>query len=184
MINSVLFGSLVLTLLSAQGPDPDPDPGPAAMTPEKMLATLNEIGVEVQVEGPVLRFMYEEVPLALVYDEQADRMRVVSGIMRVDDLQEGMLTKAMQANFHSVLDVRYAISDGVVWSAFIHPLSDLSDDLLRSAVHQVAVARVTFGTQYTSGAMVFGEPGEEPNAPGDGDEAGPWGPGGEFDQPI
>ncbi len=32
----------------------------------------------------------------------------------------------MIANFHTALDARYAISDGVIYAAFIHPLSSLA----------------------------------------------------------
>ncbi|MEM8782630.1 MAG: hypothetical protein AAGE65_07200, partial [Planctomycetota bacterium] len=146
----------------AAAPETELEPGveaePARMTPERMLATLAEVGEGLEQQGPAVSFTYREVPVTLIYDEAADRMRLVSAIRPVRDLEDGMLTAAMRANFHSVLDVRYAISNGVVYSAFIHPLSDLSDALLRSAVHQVAAARVTFGTEYSSDLMTFGAP--------------------------
>ncbi|HAA17563.1 MAG TPA: hypothetical protein DCP28_01850 [Cytophagales bacterium] len=129
------------------------------MTSERMLKIIDALVPELQQQGNAVFFEYEEVPMMLVYDESADRMRIVSPIIEVSRLEEGMLEKAMQANFHQALDARYAISEGLVWSAFIHPLSDLSSELLRSGIHQVAVAHVTFGGQYTSGALVFG--GEE-----------------------
>jgi len=34
----------------------------------------------------------------------------------------------MQANFDSALDARYAIAKGKLWSAFIHPLSELNEE--------------------------------------------------------
>jgi len=126
------------------------------MKPGQILNTIQEVGENVERDGNVVNFTYQKVPVILVYDENADRMRLISPIIEVKELEEGMLMKAMEANFHSTLDVRYAISKGIVWSAFIHPMSDLSDDLLRSAIQQVAIARVTFGKEYTSGAMVFG----------------------------
>jgi len=131
----------------------------AEMNPERMLKIVEALVPEIQQQGNAVFFEYEEVPMMLVYDENADRMRIVSPIAEVNQLQEGMLEKAMEANFHQALDARYATADGVVWSAFIHPMSDLSSELLRSGIHQVAVAHITFGDQYTSGALVFG--GEE-----------------------
>lgn len=154
--------------LFAAGPG---EPGEAddVMTPQRLLATVIDVGDEVQQDGNVVQFLYEGVPMMLVFDVNADRMRLVSPIAQVADLEEGVLVKAMEANFHSVLDARYAISRGIVWSAFIHPMSDLSDELLRSAIRQVAVARVTFGKTYTSGEMVFG--GGDPAEPEpEGDE--------------
>ncbi|MEL6535268.1 MAG: hypothetical protein AAFQ98_07655 [Bacteroidota bacterium] len=127
------------------------------MTPERMLKIIEALVPELQQQGNAAFFEYEEIPMMLVYDPNADRMRIVSPIAELNQLEEGMLEKAMAANFHQALDARYATSEGIVWSAFIHPLSDLSSELLRSGIHQVAVAHLTFGGQYTSGALVFGE---------------------------
>jgi len=128
----------------------------AMMTPERMLAVIAEVGDDLQAEGNVAEFSFQGVPLVLVFDVKADRMRLVSPIIEVQHLADGQLEAAMEANFHQALDARYAISNEVVWAAFIHPLSDLSPDLLTSAVRQVAIARATFGREYTSGALVFG----------------------------
>ena len=49
-----------------------------------------------------------------------------------------------------------AISEGMLYSAYIHPLSPLTDDEVLSAIAQVAKANITFGTEYSSGALVFG----------------------------
>lgn len=42
-----------------------------------------------------------------------------------------------------------------MYSAFIHPLSPLSVGVLESAIKQVMLANKTFGTEFTSGALVF-----------------------------
>ena len=127
------------------------------MTPERMIALLSDVVDDMNIEGSVVEFVLQEVPMLLVYDLNANRMRLVSPIVEVANLQEGQLTAAMEANFHSALDARYAISNGIVWSAFVHPLADLSEQLFMSAVLQVATARATFGSEYSSGAMTFGD---------------------------
>lgn len=76
-----------------------------------------------------------------------------------------MMDRAMEANFHTALDARYATTHGQMWSVFIHPLASLDDDLFRSAIHQVAVAKMTFGDTYTSGVMQFGQPEPETQEP-------------------
>lgn len=126
------------------------------MTPEAMLKTLEEVGENLQVDGNVANFTFHDVAIMLIFDPFADRMRLISAICEVDDLEEGTLMQAMEANFHSALDARYAVSSDIVWSAFLHPLSSLTDELFRSAIEQVAVARATFGGEYTSGMLVFG----------------------------
>jgi len=59
------------------------------------------------------------------------------------------------ANFHTALDIKYAISDDVLWSAFIHPLRELTVAQVKDALSQVYYANITFGTTYTSTDLVF-----------------------------
>ena len=125
------------------------------MTNEGLLKVINEVAESVEQSGNTVQFAYQGLTLILIYDSNADRMRLVSPIIEAKDLQAGMLEKAMEANFHSALDARYATSDGIVWSVFIHPLSDLTPSFFKSAIRQVAIARATFGDQYTSGADIL-----------------------------
>ena len=60
------------------------------------------------------------------------------------------------ANYHSALDVRYAISDEMVMAAYIHPLDPLVEAQVESAVRQVASAVQSFGGAYSSGELLFG----------------------------
>ena len=125
------------------------------MTPAGMKEVIQRVGQNVQDGGNVVQFTVRDIPIALVFDANADRMRLVSPIAKLSDVADNDLERALEANFHSVLDCRYAISQGQVWSAFIHPLSDLSPELLESAISQVAISNVTFGKQFTSGALAF-----------------------------
>jgi len=54
-----------------------------------------------------------------------------------------------------VLDARYCIANGVLWSAFIHQLSILTDEELLSGLAQALTAAASFGTTYSSGALIF-----------------------------
>jgi hypothetical protein len=63
----------------------------------------------------------------------------------------------MESNFHKALDARYAESNDILYSAFIHPLSALSETELIKALDQVATLALTFGTSYTSGELTYGE---------------------------
>ena len=66
------------------------------------------------------------------------------------------MERMLQANYDAVLDARYAIANDIVWSTFIHPLTSLTEDDFISALAQTVTAAETFGTSYTSGAVVFG----------------------------
>ncbi len=88
-------------------------------------------------------------------DENANRMRIITPVASLKDLEPGQLEECMEANFHSALDVRYALSEGTLWVAFIHPLRELTKIQAIDAVSQVYNAAETFGTSYNSTDLVF-----------------------------
>ena len=122
-----------------------------------MVQTIGEYCTIKKQEANFLEFDVQGMDLILLFDEAADRMRIISPICNESDCDSEIIHKAMKANFHSALDARYAISDEVVWAAFIHPLSSLNEELLLSAIQQVAIAKATFGDEFTSGLLQFGE---------------------------
>jgi len=126
------------------------------MTQDRMAQIISELTSEYQ--GPVNRieFTFKNVPMALVSDEKNNRMRIIAPIISVENLNEELLQAAMVSNFHLALDARYAIGKGVLYAAYIHPLKELTDEQLKSAVKQVASLRLTFGTTFTSGQLNFG----------------------------
>jgi hypothetical protein len=126
-----------------------------AVTKEALLQHVAHVGEDLRINGNSVNFTYRGVPEILVFDENADRMRIVSPIIEVQKVDDALLLQTLEANFHSVLDVRYAASNDMIWSAFIHPLSDLSVELLYSAISQVAIAHASFGQEFTSGAAIF-----------------------------
>jgi hypothetical protein len=92
----------------------------------------------------------------LVFDIDADRMRVLIPIEGTEDLSKDELLRLMQANFDSALDARYAIAQGKLWGAFIHPLSSLTDEEFLLGVGQTANVVASFGSSYSSGMFTFG----------------------------
>lgn len=109
---------------------------------------------DVRETGAV--FEIAERELMMVFDSEAGRMRVISPIIQVSALPDGLMERMLQANYDSVLDARYAIANDIVWATFIHPLPSLTEDDFISALAQTVTAAESFGTSYTSGAMVFG----------------------------
>ncbi|HED16195.1 MAG TPA: hypothetical protein ENI64_05185 [Gammaproteobacteria bacterium] len=105
--------------------------------------------------GGFLEFDYRGVSMMVVSDITHDRMRIVTPVAKYDELSQSQIDKIMQANFHSALDARYAVSSGVLFSAYIHPLSPLTREMIESAMAQVANLARSFGTEYSSGALTF-----------------------------
>lgn len=127
-----------------------------AVTLEELQGLLEEETEECEGEDGRWRFAYEGVALACMTDVRFDRMRIIAAIAEVDEVSEQLRDACLEANFHTALDARYATSDGVLYAAFIHPLSSLDDELARSALSQVATLVDTFGTTFSSGALIFG----------------------------
>lgn len=107
-------------------------------------------------DPPVVQFIYREVMMALVTNTRFDRMRIVAPIIEIEEMTEDQLMAVLEANYHTALDARYASSDGVLYAAFIHPLSPLTDGEFQDALGQVASLVRTFGSTYSSGSIRFG----------------------------
>ena len=125
------------------------------MDVERLGELLTEVSDTIIDSGNTYRMMYKESLLICIFDESANRMRIISPIVERKDLDEEQLLNAMVANFHTALDVKYALSDEIIWSVFTHPLKELTDYQVLDAVRQVHAAAITFGTTYSSTGMVF-----------------------------
>ena len=94
--------------------------------------------------------------MILVFDENADRMRMFTPIGPESALDSGLMRRMLQANFDSALDARYAIANELIWGVFIHPLSRLDDEQFASALVQVLNVATSFGSSFSSGLFTFG----------------------------
>ena len=111
----------------------------------------------------------DQIPAVVIVltDTNADRMRIMMPIRKFDptrkaeDLQLALI--ALHSNFDRALDARYATQNGILWSAFIHPLESLTAKDVKSGLVQVRSLRKNTGTSYTSSELLFG--GAARNAP-------------------
>jgi hypothetical protein len=131
------------------------EPGDVEMTTERMTELLEEFDDAMKQQRNLWQLDVDGVQVIVVADPHADRMRVVAPIKEVAKLQPKQMHIMLEANFHTALDARYATSKGMVYAAFLHPLSSLSDEYLRSAVRQVVSLVQTFGSSYSSGELAF-----------------------------
>ncbi len=102
---------------------------------------------EMQIKG---------MPMMCITDQTNNRMRIIAPVKEAKDVTEEEMKAAMEANFHTALDVRYAVSNDIMWVAYIHPLKELTKDQVINAISQVYNATLTFGTLYTSTELSFG----------------------------
>ena len=147
--------------------EPEPAPDPEAETekgdvPEtvsaatRLLEIIVTIDEEARLTANGATFEIDETTVTLVFDVNADRMRLLSQIRPSDGLSGSRLRRLMQANFDTALDARYAVAQGQLWSTFMHRMTTLTQDDFVSALAQTVTLVKTYGTTYSSGAMSFG----------------------------
>lgn len=125
------------------------------MTAEKLHKIIEQEADTLSARGNQIRFSLNGNMLICIYDESANRMRIVSPIVEREKIGETELLNALVANFHSVLDVKYALSDEIIWSVYAHPLKELTNEQVVDAIRQVRAAALTFGNSYSSTGLVF-----------------------------
>lgn len=105
------------------------------------------------ITGPpgAIETMVDGIKLYCISDPAHDRMRFVAPIARASALDPRVLAILLQANFHTTMDARYAISEDVVFAAFLHPLASLTPELVHSGMAQVLSLVQTFGTTFSAG---------------------------------
>lgn len=125
------------------------------MDSSKLYEIIKQEADTVMVTGNSYHFVINESMLVCIYDENANRMRIISPIVEREKIGEEELLNALVANFHSVLDVKYALSDEILWSVYAHPLRELNEPQVIDAIQQVYAAALTFGGSYSSSGLVF-----------------------------
>ena len=144
-------------------PNATPEPAPervADLEPPMTMMRLVEIMSAIDenaIAGPNgISLTVADVPVTIITDTRANRMRILVPISSSAGLGEAELLRLMQANFDTALDARYAIANGRLWSTFIHPLSPLETRQVISGLAQTVTLAQTYGDSFTSGAIMFG----------------------------
>ncbi|GAB4520664.1 MAG: hypothetical protein Tsb0010_04960 [Parvularculaceae bacterium] len=127
-----------------------------AMTAERLEEIILRLDANADIQDNVVQFTIADRPVYLVYDLNADRMRLMSLIVESSALPADELKRLLQANFDSALDARYALAQGALWSVFIHALSPLTDEEFIEGLGQTVNLVLSFGTTYSSGALIYG----------------------------
>ena len=125
------------------------------MNNEKLQEIYTSVSDSIQGSEGAWQFFINEVQLVSITDSNYNRMRIISPIVDSNSLDDKLIRAALVANFHTALDVKYAVSDGVLWAVFIHPLKELSEHQVRDALSQVYHANINFGTTFASTSLSF-----------------------------
>jgi hypothetical protein len=138
------------------------------MTVDELSELLAQVTEDFRQSPTHWQFIHDGIPMACLTDPGYDRMRFIAPITELVEIDDATKDAVLEANFHSALDARYGSSNGLLFAAFLHPLSSLEDTLARSALDQVASLVHTFGSQFTSGSIEFASDVDDDDDDGDG----------------
>lgn len=122
----------------------------------RLTEIIRKLDPEAEIKGFHMQLTIQDVPVSIVTDPVADRMRAFVPIRSAEVMTEDELMRVLQANFDTALDARYAVANNRLWAVFIHPLSPLEGDQLISGLGQTVNLALTYGSLYTGGAFTFG----------------------------
>jgi len=151
---AVCFLSLPALAQTAEDQPENPLVGP--MTASKLMTIIRLIDSEARVSTNAAELTIQDIPVIVIADEGADRMRAMVPIRSASELDDKELMRLMQANFDSALDARYAVADGRLWGVFIHPLAPLEHRQFLSGLLQTVNVARSYGTAYSGGGVTFG----------------------------
>ena len=154
MRSIIVTGMLLVMPMFAHSEETDRERG--EMTLDHMGEIVQRIAPDAKRQNGSWRFNIEGYQVTIFTDVKADRMRIIVPVESVENITSERLYRLMQANFDSALDARYSIAQNILWSAFIHPLGALEDEEFISGLGQAINLAETYGTAYSSGALVFG----------------------------
>ena len=101
------------------------------------------------------RFEFDEMLTLVITDASHNRMRIISPVNDVDSISSEQWQILMSANFDRALDARYCVKGDMLWSAFIHPLAQLSAGQFLNGLQQVVTLAKNYGSSYSSGDLFF-----------------------------
>jgi hypothetical protein len=149
------LGACLALLAAAGGAQAQGSAETAAMTNARLEQLVRRLDPDAKGRPGFWHIVIEQREVLVIADEAADRMRIMTPVSDVERLDRQALHRLMQANFDTALDARYAIGQGMLWSAFIRPLASLRDTEFLAGVGQVMNLALTFGTAYSSGLLTF-----------------------------
>ena len=126
-----------------------------AMDNERLQAVTETLAEDIEGEPGYWAFTIASRQIVVLTDEAADRLRTMTPVLEDAELTAEQARVALEANFDRALDARYAVARGYVWSAFIHPLSVLSEAQFVDGVQQVVTLADNYGTSYSSTDLLF-----------------------------
>ncbi len=170
MLISVLVVSLT-TVAFSQTDAPENPEKPAVPPTQKPREVVREGTMTIKQMGSIIalldkkakslrsgvwQFTIEKNTVIVVTDPKANRMRIMVPIRPAEGLKLEEFERITQANFDTALDSRYAIAQKLLWSVYIHPLSELYPRQFIKGIGQTVNLALSYGKTYNSGLLTYG----------------------------
>ena len=140
--------SLGLTLPGAESAE---GPSLAATMDQERMERIFSAQVEKITGGQgFIRSKFDGFDIFVVSDVENDRMQMMVRIGAAERIDERYLTAMLEANVQSTLDARYGVTEGIIYSLFLHRISTLKEEDLISAFNQTVNLARNFGTTFSS----------------------------------
>ena len=118
---------------------------------------VRSIGTAVEGHQGQWRFQRRNASVYVIADAAHNRMRIMTLVAEVQRLEHADYELLLRANFDRALDARYAFWKDQLWSVFVHPLAELSEQQFFDAVEQVINLVSNYGSTYRSTELAFGD---------------------------
>ncbi len=155
LLSILALFACVQIAMAQEAPEAAP-PGETPMTLERLAKIVVAVDPDARLAGGAMELTIDDIPIVVVTDPIADRMRAMIPIRSADGMRADELMRLMQANFDTALDARYAVAQGRLWATFIHPLAALEREQFVSGLIQTVNIARTYGQTYSGGALSYG----------------------------
>lgn len=158
LANMLVIGLFLAGSVRSTGNEPYPNLSlhDGDMDNEKLESVLESSGKIIEGRLGYWRLRYRDRVFTIITDESHNRMRIMTPVIEKKNIKKSQYTALLEAQFDRVLDVKYAMFNDFLWSVFIHPLKELTEEQVEDALSQVYFAAATFGNQYVSTDLQFG----------------------------
>lgn len=150
------FLIILLLLISNAAAAQQSDLSEPPMSLPRMAEIVQALDGDAQLMPNGFQLTIDDVPILIVTDVLANRMRAMVPIRSAEGMTADELERILQANFDTALDARYALANGRLWAVYIHPFQELERDQFISGLAQTVNIANTYGTLYSGGAVQFG----------------------------
>ena len=127
------------------------------MNNRRLEELIRRVGTNIEGELGFWQFEFDACPLLVITDESHNRMRVMTAVVEEAQMSNEDCRIVLAANFDRALDAKYAMANERLWSVYMHPLAELTDEQFLDAVQQVKTLAENYGTSYSSSELMFGE---------------------------